>query len=133
MTADLRNSHRECLREFIEIYKNEKCLWHVKSKEYYDRAKKEESYSKLVEKLKEIEPHATRESVVKKINNIRCNFRKELNKVRSSMSGAGSDDVYVPKLWYFKLLKFLSDEEVIRVSRSSLDSGDEEVSTHLCS
>lgn len=36
------------------MYKSEKCLWQVKSKEIHDRAKKDASYLKLLEKLKEI-------------------------------------------------------------------------------
>lgn len=129
MTSNLPNNHQECLKEFIEIYRNENCLWQMTSKDYHNKAKKEKSYLKLVQKLKEIEPLATKETVLKKINNIRSNFRKELKKVQLSCNSAAEvDDIYVPKLWYFKLLNFLTDEEMPRTSCSNLDSGDGDVS-----
>ncbi|KAG8291157.1 hypothetical protein J6590_067594 [Homalodisca vitripennis] len=41
-------------------------------------------------------------------------------------SGAGTDAVHVPKLWYYKLLLFLSDQEEVRLSITSLDSPTED-------
>jgi hypothetical protein len=63
--------------------------------------KKAAAYGCLIEKLKVIEPDASRESVVKKNNNLRSTFRKELKKVNDSKrSGASGDDVYAPSLWF---------------------------------
>ena len=56
--------------EFIELYRSEPCLWQVKSEEYHDRTKKDVAYSKLVKKLEELEPGATKKSVVMKINSL---------------------------------------------------------------
>ncbi|KAJ4438834.1 hypothetical protein ANN_14787 [Periplaneta americana] len=43
------------MEEFMDIYKNETCLWKVKCKEYHDRSKKDAAYSKLIYyKLKEM-------------------------------------------------------------------------------
>ena len=44
--------------EFIDIYRENPCLWKVKSKEYSDRA-----YDLLVEKMREKDKEATREFV----------------------------------------------------------------------
>ncbi|KAG8242298.1 hypothetical protein J6590_068757 [Homalodisca vitripennis] len=61
--------------------------------------------------------------VKKKIDLLRGNFRREHKKViESKRSGAGTDAVHVPKLWYYKLLLFLSDQEEVRLSITSLDS-----------
>lgn len=61
--------------------------------------------------------------VSKKIANLRTIFKKELNKINDSKrSGAGADQVYVPRLWYFESLRFLADQEEARPSVSSLDS-----------
>lgn len=61
-----------------------------------------------------------------KINTIRCTFKKEPSKVKSSQkSGSGVDDIYVPKLWYYNLLQFLSDQEEPRASRSNISIYDE--------
>ena len=44
--------------EFINIYQSKVCMWKIKSKEYHDR-QKEAAYSRMVEKLKEIDSSAT--------------------------------------------------------------------------
>nr|CAH7732787.1 unnamed protein product [Callosobruchus chinensis] len=77
MSSRKRN---QVIEEFIEIYRQEPCLWRVKSKEYHDREKRDASYAKLLLKLKELEPDATRKSVVAKINSLRSNVRKEKKK-----------------------------------------------------
>lgn len=121
-SQDSRNYSREFMIEFIEMYKSLPEIWKVKSKEYSDRTKKMSAYNKLAEKLKVVEANADREMVIKKINNIRSSYRRELKKVRLSMkSGAGSDDVYTPTLWYFDLLSFLCDQETPREIKSSLN------------
>ena len=66
--ANLRNCSREFLTEFIELYQRFPCLCRIKSKEYCDRDKKRTAYEKLIEKYKEIDVQANRETVVKKIN-----------------------------------------------------------------
>ena len=48
----------------------------------------------MVHFVKEIDSSANRETVTKKINALRTNFRKELKKVKSSKtSGAGEEDI----------------------------------------
>lgn len=119
--------------EFIELFRDSPCLWQTTSKDYHDRSKREAAYERLVEKMKEVEPLANKESAIKKINNMRSSFRKELKKIKESMrTGSGADEVYQPKLWYFELLRFLSDQETPRPSSSNIDSQDSEndVSTY---
>ena len=83
----------------IRIYS----IWKIKSKEYHNREMKESAYSALTEKVKTIDPQANKETVLKKINNLRSSFRKERKKVLLAMkSGMSSEDIYVPKLWYYK-------------------------------
>jgi hypothetical protein len=92
--------------------------------------KKAAAYDCLIEKLKVIEPDASRENVVKKINNLRSTFRKELKKVNDSKrSGSSGDDVYAPSLWYFNELMFLVDQEMPDQSVSTLHQGDEDDDT----
>ena len=81
--------------EFIDIYRENPCLWKVKSKEYSDRNKKNAAYDLLVEKMREKDKEASREFVTKKINNFRSAFRKEYKKVLASMkSGTVSVDYF---------------------------------------
>jgi len=120
--ADLRTVSREFLTEFIHMYREYPCLWKVKSKEYSDRVKKNLAYEHLTTKLKELDPDANKEKVVKKINSLSSCFRKELKKVNySKTSGAGADDTYTPSLWYFQEL-FLTDQGVPRKGISNLES-----------
>jgi hypothetical protein len=66
------------------------CLRKVKSKEYSDRVKKNLPYEHLITKLKETDPGANKEKVVKKINSLRSCFRTELKKVYESEGHAES-------------------------------------------
>ncbi|XP_069625603.1 uncharacterized protein [Ranitomeya imitator] len=101
------------LIEFIEMYRSLPCLWKVKSSEYSNRQKKSEAYEKLLSLCKSVCPSATVELVKHKIANLRTVFKKELKKVESSIqSGASGDEVYIPRLWYFDLLKFTIDQEI---------------------
>lgn len=109
------------MEEFIELYKFEPCLWLVKSKDYHDRNKRAAAYMKLTEKLKEIEPNATKDDVLKKINSLRSNVRKEKKKYKESLkSGASTEDIYKPTLWYYDLFDFLGDEDTPRKSLSNV-------------
>ncbi|EZA51520.1 hypothetical protein X777_09817 [Ooceraea biroi] len=60
--------------------------------------------------------------VKKKINALRTSYRKELDKIKKSMrSGAGTEEVYIPTLWYFKDIDFLRDQETPIAGISTLD------------
>ncbi len=77
----------------------------------------------LIEKQKITEPDAVRESAMKKTNNLRSTFRRELQKINDSKrSGAGRVDIYVPSLWYFNDLIFLVDHETPDRSESTRDA-----------
>lgn len=123
------------LEEFIDIYRSEPCLWQVKNKFYHDRNKREAAYTKLVAKLKEIEPEASKETVQKKINNLRSAVRKEKKKIDSSKkSGTSPDEIYKPTLWYYDLFSFLGDQDIPASSTSNLDdeeNASNEVSLNL--
>ncbi|CAJ0956632.1 unnamed protein product, partial [Ranitomeya imitator] len=91
------------------------CLWKIKSADYSNRYKKKAAYKKLVALYKQHHPtEAVDENIVrKKIQALRTVYKKEVNKVEKSVnSGAGTDDVYVPKLWYYDLLAFTRDQEI---------------------
>ncbi|XP_046402172.1 uncharacterized protein LOC124168102 [Ischnura elegans] len=88
---------------------------------------REAAYQDLLNFMKKIDPQATKDSVVKKINNLRSSYRKELKKIKCSQkSGMGTEDAYVPKLWYFNELNFLRDQEEAMEGVSNLDGSDQE-------
>ncbi|GAB6018911.1 hypothetical protein CHUAL_000564 [Chamberlinius hualienensis] len=102
---DSRQLSKEFIKEFLELYRSQECLWNTQIKEYNDRVKKQESYAVLIEKLKEVDKAADREAVIRKIDSFRSSFRKEIKKI--NLSKKSNLDVYKPRLWYFKHLAFL--------------------------
>lgn len=116
------DEQRELWREFIAVYRDLPDVWKVKSDGYKDRNRKDAAYKILVDKMKEIEPRADRASVRAKINSFRTAYRREMKKVKESIkSGGGTDDVYVPSLWYFDELDFLRDQETQIQGTSTMD------------
>ncbi|CAJ0960777.1 unnamed protein product [Ranitomeya imitator] len=110
-------NEQDCVRALIEMYRSLPCLWKIKSADYSNRYKKKDAYEKLVAIYKEHHPTETVDEhiVRKKIQALRTVYKKELNKVEKSLkSGARTDDVYVPKLWYYDLLAFTRDQEIPR-------------------
>lgn len=119
--SDLRNLTREFLIEFIELYRVHPCLWKTKSKDYVNKIMKNEAYKTLLEKLQTVQPGATKNTVIQKINSLRGGFRREFKKVeQSKRSGSGADDLYKPTLWYYNLLEFVKDQEMPRSSVSNV-------------
>jgi len=51
--------------EFIELFRQEKCLRKVKSEYYFNSSKKDGSYRILIGKVQEVERDATRDTIVK--------------------------------------------------------------------
>jgi len=120
-TQPSKMNKREATLAFIEAYRSLPELWDTENRHYSNRVKKAVAYDNLIEKLKVLEPDASRESVVKKINNLRSTFRKELKKVNDSkQSGTSADNLYIPSLWYYNELLFLVDQETADKSLSTV-------------
>ncbi|KAK3887126.1 hypothetical protein Pcinc_008716 [Petrolisthes cinctipes] len=119
--------------DFIECYKSFPSLWKIKSEGYKNRNLKANCYKQLVEMLKKHIPTATKDLVCKKINAFRTSYRRELKKViKSEKSGAGSDDIYSPSLWYYDALGFLRDQETQEEGLCTMELDEEEPSTSGC-
>lgn len=104
---------------FIEIYEKNGCLWKLTLPEYTNKNLKSMAYKELVLFSKKYFGEADTD-FVKKIQNLKTAFKKELKKVNNSKkSGNGADDVYIPKLWYFDLLLFTTDDVL---PKPSIDS-----------
>ncbi|KAM4013343.1 uncharacterized protein ACNLHF_006454 isoform 1-T1 [Anomaloglossus baeobatrachus] len=117
----MSSNKQEFIREVIEMYQSLPCLWKIKSVDYSNRYKKKQAYEQLIELFQRHNPTETitTEIVRKKIQGLRTVYKKELNKVeKASKSGAGTEELYVPKLWYYDLLAFIRDQEVPRTITS---------------
>ena len=99
----MARKQNQVIVEFIGLYRSEPCLWQVKSEEYHDRTKKDVAYSKLVKKLEELEPGATKKPVLMKINSLRSAYRKEKKNVEASKkSGASISFLFSICLQHYK-------------------------------
>lgn len=57
-----------------------------------------------------------------KVHSLKGQFRKEMKDFKTSQkSGAGTDNLYVPKLWCFDALRFLTDGEMPCGATSNLN------------
>lgn len=117
--------------ELIELYRSFPCLWQIKSKDYLNRNKKDLAFTAIVEKLRESDPESdiTKEKVIQKISGLRSTYKREKAKVDASIrSGAGAEEIYIPKLWYYHQLgSFLKDQYQPGPSISNIDDSENEV------
>lgn len=111
------------MTEFIETYRQHPALWKIKCKEYTNKNLKNVGLKELIEVFKKYNIEADKDFVTKKIQSMGGSFRKELKKVKTSQrSGTSAEDVYVPSLWYYDLLFFIKEEEMMAGSVSNLSS-----------
>jgi len=89
--------------QFVELYRNAKCLWKVNSETYKDRNARDEALKQICNGMV-INGFGTRE-VAQKIKNIRSAYYQELKKINfSKKSGASADDIYQPKVPWFTIV-----------------------------
>lgn len=124
MSSRKRNHTME---ELIELYQSKPCLWYVKGKDYHYRAKRDAAYKKLVNRLKKTEPDSVKDTVVKKINNLRCNVRNEM-KIYEEIRGMARRIVQAYSL-VLRFINFLGDQDIPNTSISNMD---DEESEEIC-
>lgn len=99
---------RSFMREFIALYKALPCLWNPKARDFNYRSSKATAYNILVEKYREVEPGASKETVQQRLSSLRNCRRKELKKVKAAQD---LGEVYTPQLWYYNLMSFIDEPE----------------------
>jgi hypothetical protein len=88
--------------------------------------KENEKYEHLLRKYRQRFPDADKNQLIKRLNSLRTNFRKELKRMKGSeKSGTGADDVVGPTLWYFEEIKFLIGQEESCTSLNIIRIGEE--------
>ncbi|XP_063531844.1 uncharacterized protein LOC134742561 [Cydia strobilella] len=101
-------SEKNILSEFLKLYKTFPCLWDQKHMNYANREARDTAYEELLEKYKLYDENGTVVDVKKKIEYMRCAYRRERKKVLMSRFRGGH---YKPHLWYYHLLTFLHEDE----------------------
>ena len=106
---------RLAVENLIDAYKEETCLFNVKSPNYHNKHARKEALERIVTTLKDTRPSTTAAEITSKMKSLRTSFVAELNKIRQSKkSGAGLEEMYKPTLWYFEKLHFLRDHVLPR-------------------
>ncbi|XP_017095204.2 uncharacterized protein [Drosophila bipectinata] len=117
---------REVMEEFISCYRHFTALWDSTSVDYLSKFKKEPGYQELLKILRRINGDSSVQDVKRKINSLRCCYRREIKKVQSSQNG------YQPRLWWYHLMDFLKPvlhiQSPVRVKSESLDDSLDETS-----
>ncbi|XP_031348360.1 uncharacterized protein LOC116174562 [Photinus pyralis] len=87
---------------FLESYQRYECLWNNKCSDYSKSNVREKAYLSMLADLNL--PGLTVPDIKAKIKTIRTRYGAELCKIKNSeRSGASADDVYEPRLFWFKL------------------------------
>lgn len=114
----------EMTKSLITLYENYPVLYDVKAKEYHNRNLRNKALHEIFLTLVEMYPNKLlNESMIKnKIHGIRSQYMAEVNKVKKSeASGVSPEDIYIPKLWCFEMLHFLSDStNIVTQGQSNL-------------
>lgn len=88
----------------IELFEQETVLWNVTSANHKNSNTRHDALQRIATAME-----CTVNEVDKKLHNLRSQYLREVTKVeKSKKSGAGANDVYVPKWQFFSLLSFLS-------------------------
>ncbi|XP_011193938.2 uncharacterized protein LOC105219455 [Zeugodacus cucurbitae] len=102
-------------KDFIKIYEESPALWDPRSMAYKKPYLKREAYTKLRDKLREIDPNVQIDYVKRRINGLRSCYRRELRRIQDSKRKG--DNLYRPTLFYFKEMNFLDDVLDIDIER----------------
>ncbi|XP_063363820.1 uncharacterized protein LOC134652584 [Cydia amplana] len=117
--------------EFLDLYRENTCLWDIQSSSYMRRDLRNASYNVLLEKYREIEPSATLDMVKRKIDIFRTGYRREVKKINETRLNATSGYEYKPSLWYFDKMTFLDFQGDISDIKDSYESDDQQAIEYI--
>ena len=117
----MANWTKEQTSFLINLYEGNSILYDVQSSDYLNKIKKENCPKDICKELQEV--RVTTISEIKlKIKILKQQYNREKNMVlKSKKSGAGGNEVYVPKLWCYEQLKFLENFSVEKPAYSNID------------
>lgn len=116
---------REIIKDLIVLYESQTLLYNTKSKDYKNKMKRIEAINLIKNQLQgkyvmECE-HLTYEDINKKIHILRTQYLKEVSSLKKFQQTSGSSaDAYVPKLWCFDMLQFVTENDPVTESETNL-------------
>ncbi|CAH1957435.1 unnamed protein product [Acanthoscelides obtectus] len=117
--------NREEVTLLLEEYQKWPNLYKVKSANYKNRNLRRQALDAVVQALRSLKPNVTAQDVQAKFQALKQNASKERRKcLESQRSGAGSDDITEPSLWYHNLIGYVFDNSEERGAFDSLESED---------
>lgn len=119
--GNLRMSDAETMK-FLEYYRNEPALWDPTNDGYKKRDTRAAAARRIAEALHF--PDFTASHVITKFKNLRSSYAQELKKIAASTkSGISTEDIYVPKVvWFKEMDAFLRPHVKSRATQSNLVS-----------
>lgn len=110
------------MMKFLELYQKYDCLWDYRTDKYRNKDARENALGCIVKEM-EI-PGLTIADMKNKIKSIRTMYKKEHSLFcKSIKSGMGTEELYVPKLfWYKRADLFLNGVTNTRDTSSNLVS-----------
>lgn len=118
----MTNWTKEQTMELIVLYEGEPILYNILGEDYTNRKKKEEAFVRIKNNIIAIRPDTSVKDIKVKIKTLRTQYKMEkTNMIKSKKSGAGTGDVYCPKLWCYDSLLFLDEFSDHVPSRSNID------------
>ncbi|XP_036339697.1 uncharacterized protein LOC118749015 isoform X3 [Rhagoletis pomonella] len=114
------DEEKQFIIEFIELYRSLPSLWDFKHYDYSNRNSRAIQYDIMLAKYKEKYPKADRKEVMKKINSLRSNYRRELKRITPNAT---------PSLYYFEAMDFLRNNDQGEESQNLINDFEESKST----
>lgn len=115
------------IHQLMDLYRENECLWQVKSPHYKNYIKRKAAIADIAEKM-----GITEEITKKKIASLRSTYLLGKKKIADSKStGSGTDTVYISTIPWFNQMEFLDDVIIARRTISNLDTSITQVRTVL--
>lgn len=121
-------SEKDFVHLLISLYRESPILWDSRRTDYLDKTKRQNAQQDIVNALRVYRPEFTVDLLKKKINVLRTNFNKALNKIEKYRRAVTSPRVAPPPesvIWYYHDMHFLVD--VLKRDREYRDRDNTEV------
>lgn len=95
--------------KFVQLYREEECLWNASIPSHKDKQMRNSSLEKIRDILNKDGIEMSIKEIKNKIKNLRATYCQELTKIeKSERSGAGTAEVYKPKIiWFEEMHNFI--------------------------